>query len=501
MTMSASSPCGVVLDTGSCFTKVGYSGEEVPRSIFHSCVGETRPDGVDASLLQYTSDIVAGDAAYASRGLFHLRHPIQHGEVVDTHTFEQLLFYTLYNRMRVPPEGSTLLMLEPVRVSRKQRETVAEIMFESLNVPMLALLNTSSATLYSTGQTTGVVIDSGAGKTMINAVTDGYPLAFAMHLSHLAGDYLTDRLFTRLRARGYPFSTRNDWQLAEQIKEHRCRAALDFAQEVSVLAGGESLPDSNAYELPDDERVFLFENEVAIAECLFDVEVARGTSEFDAKQERASDAVVSCGGKGGSDVAMRAIDTVLQPVDFTGYGASNPSCRTLLYGWAEAVGAVVSACPAHLHSGLFGSVVLGGGTTLMHRVDKRLQQELVRVVTQRPTSRSVWQRGGYTTDEVDGRDGRRVWGSASTPHARPRTLETSTTPPSSYASAADSTTAAGSPMAVEYPAIRVLAYAERGYAAWLGGSIWSSMGVYPQSGMSVAEYHERGPHAVHKYAM
>ena len=50
---------------------------------------------------------------------------------------------------------------------------MAEVMFESFNIPQLYINIQAILSLYSTGRTTGVVLDSGDGVTHIVPVYEG----------------------------------------------------------------------------------------------------------------------------------------------------------------------------------------------------------------------------------------------------------------------------------------------------------------------------------------
>lgn len=335
-----------VLDFGSRYTKAGFTGEEAPREVFHSCVGVPRNKGLSGTILAHRSDVVGGDEAFADRGLLDLRWAVRRGHVQDVDLLEQLLFYTFYNRLEVVPDSTPCLFLEPTDQTPKGREKVAELLFERFNVPLIGLLNTSTATVYSTGRTTGVAIDSGAGKTMISAVCDGHAMAHSMRPSYIAGDVLTDELFASLQSKGYPLSTEKDWLLVQRVKETMCRASTNLSDDHRLMR---EMGDVSKlfYTLPDDERLFIFDSEYMVPERLFKPSLVSTTED-------------------------------LRPATPTGYATSNAACQRPLAGWAETIVEVIDSCPTNVQDSLYGNIVLGGGTTMMTDVDRRLQMEMVR---------------------------------------------------------------------------------------------------------------------------
>lgn len=57
---------------------------------------------------------------------------------------------------------------------------MTEIMFETFNVPSLYIAMQAVLSLYSSGKTTGIVLDSGDGVTNTVPVYEGYALPHAI---------------------------------------------------------------------------------------------------------------------------------------------------------------------------------------------------------------------------------------------------------------------------------------------------------------------------------
>lgn len=65
------------------------------------------------------------------------------------------------------------MLTEAPHNPRSNREKMAEVMFEKFNVPALYVNIQAILSLYSTGRTTGIVMDSGDGVSHVVPVYEG----------------------------------------------------------------------------------------------------------------------------------------------------------------------------------------------------------------------------------------------------------------------------------------------------------------------------------------
>merc|ERR1719242_2878048 len=148
-------------------------------------------------------------------------------------------------------EEHPVLLTEAPLNPRRNREKAAEIFFETFNVPALFLSMQAVLSLYATGRTTGVVLDSGDGVTHAVPIYEGFALPHSVMRSDVAGRDVTRHLRLLLRKEGRNFYTTAEFEIVREIKEKTCYLAVNPTQEESIDSGtcSFSLPDGDKLEL------------------------------------------------------------------------------------------------------------------------------------------------------------------------------------------------------------------------------------------------------------
>ncbi|PAV63702.1 hypothetical protein WR25_07810 [Diploscapter pachys] len=257
----------VVIDNGSGVIKAGIAGQQQPSVKFANFVGRPKHLRVMAGALE--GDVFIGPKAEEYRGLLSLKYPMEHGIVTDWNDMEKVWQY-IYSQEQLntfPNEHPVLLTEAPLN-PMKHKEKTAEIFFESLNAPALYIQMQAVLALYSTGRTTGVVLDAGDGVTHVVPIFEGFAMQHGIERMDLAGRDVTRFLRLLLRKEGVVLHRSSEFEIVREIKEKECYLSTNPNKDENSTMENES-----PYILPDGTSILLGACRFRAPEILFKPEL------------------------------------------------------------------------------------------------------------------------------------------------------------------------------------------------------------------------------------
>ena len=113
-------------------------------------------------------------------------------------------------------------------------------------------MNTSVLSLFSTGKTTGLVVECGEGVSNTVPVFEGYAMPHAIHNIDIAGKDVTQELIRQINE-GQVIVNKDYYENVRDMKEQMCAVAMNYQH---AIKGEDPLDDEQrSYELPDTKKI------------------------------------------------------------------------------------------------------------------------------------------------------------------------------------------------------------------------------------------------------
>jgi centractin len=240
-----------------------------------------------------------------------------------------------------------VLLTEPPLNPRSNRDTAAQILFETFNVPALYTSIQAVLSLYASGRTTGIVMDSGDGVSHAVPVYEGFAMPSSIRRIDVAGRDVTEYMQTLLRKSGYVFHTSAEKEVVRMIKEKVSYVAADPKKEEKEWSGGKSGETKVVeYVLPDGQKLKVCTVPWHLG-CNFGA---------------------NCSPQVGTE-RFRAPEILFDPEII---GLEYPGIHQIVVD-------AINRTDLDLRKALFGNIVLSGGSTLTKGFGDRLLHEVQRL--------------------------------------------------------------------------------------------------------------------------
>eukprot|EP01083_Nonionella_stella_P037842 103124_1 len=224
----------LVVDGGTYNTRIGVSGEKAPLATVDTAKW--------ASIKEQT------------------QQPIVYGTINKWKDIERLWLDLLEEQLKFDTTEHPLILSEPHDISKANREQITEMIFESISSPAFYISPSSLFSLYSTGRTSGCVLDFAYDCSRVVPIYEGYVLQLNSAMVTIGGQHVSSQLATNLEKSSHVSNIKSfDMNVLEDIKRKHCYCYSAVKPNKNVQ-----------YKLPDGQRITITAQEaLASTEILF----------------------------------------------------------------------------------------------------------------------------------------------------------------------------------------------------------------------------------------
>jgi actin-related protein len=178
---------------------------------------------------------------------------------------ELLWRHAFTHELHVLPEQQPVLLTDSPTNEKSNRERMAQVAFESLDINALNISSQAVLALYATGRTTGVVLDSGEAVTHATPIVNGVPIPEAVQKMEAGAKDVADRLVVSLSEKGYFYTTRSELGMVRYILKHEGYVATNYRKEMQLDEV------ERPFKLPDGETILLGKERCVGAQVSFSI--------------------------------------------------------------------------------------------------------------------------------------------------------------------------------------------------------------------------------------
>ena len=252
----------IIIDFGSYSIKYGFNLDAFPRFITPNVVGKIKSKSF--SPIKDYNDYYCGYEALYNSASIDITYPrIDNNGKIPTNQeglkdLESIFSYILKDKIKMNDYAYSIFIIDSIFTTAKERNAIAQILFEKFNIYNLHFEPQSIMTLYSTSKTSGLVLDSGAMTTEIVPIIEGYIISQGICNFPISGHQLTKRFENTYKDIFDINNVCNHYWMAQKIKEQFAEI-LPSSKEYEELISKKNdnkkefiLPDGNVMELGNE---------------------------------------------------------------------------------------------------------------------------------------------------------------------------------------------------------------------------------------------------------
>lgn len=252
----------IVIDNGTSYIKAGLNNliDLTPNVVFKNYVAY--PKYSNLIPFENKKDYYVGEEAEIKKSIVKLKYPMEHGVVFDWDNMEKIWRHIFNDELKVEPYEYNIILTEPPKNPKKNKEKMCEIMFETFNICGLYIEKPGVLSLYAAGKYSGIGIDLGGAVSQFIPIYDGYTISEGVIRLDFGGKDLTEYMVGLLNESEERFCKKAEKILVEEIKEKTCYVADDFYYELKNV-------ENFDYKLPDGSHIGVKDERIKVPEALF----------------------------------------------------------------------------------------------------------------------------------------------------------------------------------------------------------------------------------------
>ena len=247
----------IVIDNGTALTKMGYAGNVTPDFVIPTNMLKIEQN-INLNFLSKNNEYnyYIGDEAikHANNSEnYKFLYPMKNGIIENWDLMEKYWHTSIYNYLKCDPQEHYFVLTESLMNLPENRETIAEIFFDTFNVPGLYIGLQAffaffgySKIVYEDSDVemdfvqekaikslTGLVVDSGDSETHIVPICDGFVDGSNIRHIPVAGRKITKFMEQMIKKRGEKICNEDLYFATTELKEKYGYLTKDLLEEFS----------------------------------------------------------------------------------------------------------------------------------------------------------------------------------------------------------------------------------------------------------------------------